>query len=74
MNHVPLLINKPENKITLHKRVKLSFFSLLVLDKLILFIYRGVFILYINQWRSITLMNEWEWQHSLVLFEVKTGI
>jgi hypothetical protein len=67
-------MNYFDNKVTLHKSIKPSFLSLLVLDKLNLFIYKGVLILYTNQWRRIVLINEWDWQHSLVLFEVKTSI
>jgi hypothetical protein len=74
INHIfTILINECENKVTLHKTIKASFFSLLVWDKLDLFIYNNN-IRYINQWRHITLMNEWEWQHSLVLFKVETSI
>jgi hypothetical protein len=67
MNHIFIILI---NKITLHKTI----FPLLVLDKLNLVIYKGVFILYINSWHRIVLINEWDWQHSLVLFEVKSSI
>jgi hypothetical protein len=58
MNHFFIILR---NKITLHKTTKASFFSLIVRNKLDIFIYKDVFIRYINQWRRIVLINVWDW-------------